>query len=69
MDKQQAIVWFREIQSGAGVDRTTFPDEFKGSIPWRHWDDPLFTLGVEYGVLIALMRAFDITPEDVRRLV
>jgi len=64
--KEQAIKWFREIQNGSGVDGSTFPDILKGSIAKDKWDDSLFTYGIEYGVLIALIEIFDIKIEDLK---
>lgn len=66
MTKPEAIRWFKEIQGGAGVDRTSFPEEMKGRIAKRVWNDSTFTYGIEYGVLIALMTIFKITPDDLR---
>ena len=63
--KEQAIKIFHEIQNGAGVDRQNFPDILKGSIPRKWWDDVEFSLGVEYGFLIALQDLFGITLDDL----
>lgn len=66
MTKDEAIRWYREIQSGAGVDREApLAVVRRGSIARQYWDDPTFSLGVEYGVLIALARAFEMTAADV----
>lgn len=62
MDKKEAIDWIKQIQSGSGVDRYAI-DVPKGEIAKRLWDDTVFTYGIEYGVIIALMTAFEITEE------
>ena len=63
MTRQEAIVWYRDITSGSGVDRNEFPIESRGRLAQMAWDDGVFTLGTEYGVLIALRKIFDITDE------
>ena len=66
MTKEEAIKWFKEISSGTGVDRYAALDIIRrGCIAQDLWDDPVFTLGVEYGVLIALVKAFNILAEDL----
>lgn len=66
MTKDQAIAWYREITAGAGVDRYAALDVVRrGKVAVSLWDDGAFTLGVEYGVLIALVRAFGITRDDL----
>ncbi len=64
-NKDQAIKWFKRIQNGSGVDTSIFPDILKGSIARDKWGDSLFTYGIEYGVLIALIKIFDIKLEDL----
>lgn len=66
MDKQQAIKRFREINGGAGVDRQSMLEWFpRGSVAVANWNDGLFTLGIEYGVLLALTEVFDLQPSDI----
>jgi hypothetical protein len=66
MDRQEAITMFKGIQNGYGVDMTKFPDVFKGSVAMEFWDkNAVFTLGVEYGVLIALHEIYGITLNDL----
>ena len=38
-----------------GVDRNKYPEGRKGSIAKKHWNDPVFTLGMEYGYILALL--------------
>ncbi|KKW11478.1 MAG: hypothetical protein UY48_C0018G0012 [Candidatus Gottesmanbacteria bacterium GW2011_GWB1_49_7] len=66
MDRDMAIKWFKEIQGGDGVDRTKFPDEIKGEIAKKFWNDSLFSYGIEYGVLISLIQIYGITGDDLR---
>lgn len=65
MNKIEAIKWFKEITGGSGVNRYSFPEELKGQIARDNWNDSMFTFGIEYGVLIALMKAFNIKKEDI----
>ncbi len=66
MTKAEAIERYRAIQSGAGVKRDDYLESFgAGEIAKRLWDEERFTLGIEYGYLIALTECFQITPEDL----
>ncbi len=65
-DKKEAIRWFKNIVGGSGVDRTKFPNNMKGRIARKNWNEPLFSLGVEYGFLIALREIYGITPKDLQ---
>ncbi len=65
MTKADAIEKAREIQGGAGVDRDKYLKLFgAGEIAVDRWNKPDFTLGIEYGYLIALAETFNLTPED-----
>lgn len=60
MTKEQAIRWIKEIQNGK-FDRNEMVDRIpRGRIAIKKWDDSLFGFGLEYGVIIGLMKAFDI---------
>ena len=70
MNKQFAIDLFKSIQNGRGTG--DFRDEFietfpngRGNIAINEWHNGIFTLGVEYGILIALMKIFDLKREDI----
>ena len=65
--KQEAIQWIKEIQNGDGLDRSEASAKmpFKGAMAERYWNDGLFTYGMEYGVMFALMKVFDIKAEDI----
>lgn len=66
--KDDAIARFREIQSGDGVDRDTYLAEFgAGEVAESCWNKGMFTLGIEYGYLIALAEVFGITPDDLSK--
>jgi len=68
MTKQEAIKLFREIQNGRGTGdfRTKYLVAFgAGRVAEKIWNEPEFTLGVEYGILIALSKAFDIEPQGL----
>ena len=63
--KHQAIKEIKRIQNGGGFDRSN-TDVPKGGLAVNLWDDGRFTLGLEYGCIITLMRLFDIKPEDLQ---
>lgn len=66
MTKAEAIEWFKEITSGAGVDRDEVLEVLqRGSTAIAVWNDGTFTLGIEYGVLIALIKVFNLTAADL----
>jgi hypothetical protein len=66
MDRDQAIARIYEITSGSGVDRQTALAVIqRGEIAERHWNDGLFTLGIEYGYLLALVDVFNLTAADI----
>ena len=66
MNKTEAILWFKTIQSVYGINRDSFPKEMKGEIACVLWDDNNFTYGLEYGALIALQKIYNITTEDLK---
>jgi|GEM_PF-2249013 len=67
MKPEQAITWFEQIQSGIGTypERTAFLEKFgAGSSAKAIWNEGEFTLGIEYGILIALAKAYDLPGRD-----
>ncbi len=38
-----------------GVDREKYPENRIGDMAKRLWNNPIFTLGMEYGYILALM--------------
>ncbi len=68
MTREEAIAWYTAITTGDGVDRNAALDVLgRGSIAVGLWNDPTFTYGIEYGVLIALIRVFNLTQDDLDR--
>jgi hypothetical protein len=68
MNKAEAIELFKSIQNGRGTGdlRSKFLENFgAGKLAINLWDDEIFTLGVEYGILVAFMLAFDLKKEDL----
>lgn len=65
MNRREAIAAIKEVQSGNGVNVDIIPDLLKGDLARDNWRDPKFSYGVEYGFIIGLMRAFDITAEEL----
>ena len=65
MNKKSAIKKIVSIQSGHGVDRKKFPESLKGEIAKRNWNEGIFTFGIEYGYILALLEVFEISKEDL----
>ena len=61
--KQDAIAYIKEIQSGR-FDRFD-PDIPRGKIAADLWESAKFGYGMENGAILALMKAFDISLEDL----
>lgn len=53
--------YFDEIiqnaSTGNCLDRNLIPKDMRGRLADKNWNDPLFTLGVEYGVILASLEA------------
>lgn len=67
MTKQQAIEWYREIQAGNfdASERWGYREKFEvGEVAKYVWNDPAFAYGIEYGVLIAIVKIFDLAPDE-----
>lgn len=64
MNKQQAIAEIKRIQSGK-FNRNE-PECPKGKIAENLWNDDKFSYGMEYGAIVALMQAFEISIEDLQ---
>ena len=66
MTKEEAIAWYKRITAGEGVDRYKhFGVMLRGRIAASLWDDGVFILGMEYGVMLALIEVFGLTNEDL----
>lgn len=64
--KVEAIQKIKEIQNGAGINRNDFIDRVpRGRLAVQSWDDGKFTLGIEYGYIIALVEVFGLAREDL----
>lgn len=65
MTKTEAIKWIKEIQTGK-FDRNEIVDQIpRGSIAVERWYEPEFAIGMEYGVIMALMKAYDIKKDEL----
>ena len=63
---EEALAWFRRVPEGTAIDRAVYREQFGvGNVAAYLWDDPAFTLGIEYGIRMALAKAFAIEPEEV----
>ena len=60
MNKEQAESWAIEVsERGSFPIRTEYLELFDvGKIAKKLWHDPVFTLGIEYGIKIAVSRIF-----------
>ena len=68
MNKQQVLAKINEIRSGSGIDRTAFENEFpdiRGELAETMWQNDIFGLGLEYGVIMGLIDAFGITADEL----
>ena len=54
--KEEAILWAQDMRINGTYDfRHAFLNTYgAGEIARDHWDNPLFTLGMEYGILLAV---------------
>lgn len=60
MNKKEAIKTIKEIRIGSGLDREKYPESKKGALAKDNWYDGKFSLGMEYGYILALMDIFNI---------
>ena len=60
---EEAIRWIRANQTGKGVNRDIIPENMRGKLAKKLWNDNKFTLGFEYGAIAMLMKFFDIREE------
>lgn len=67
MSREQAIAWYKEIQSGVfGPERWDYLEKFGvGEVAKMLWNNPDFAYGIEYGVLIAIAKIFDLSHDDL----
>ena len=66
--KQAAIKTFENLQgpdSISGYLLRDFPDDCKGSIAKKMWNDTEFRYGAEYGMLSMLWYFFNLTKENI----
>ena len=63
MNKSDAIKEIKNIQTG-GFDRNKI-EVPKGLQAIRYWDDSMFSYGMEYGAIHALMVSFDISMDEL----
>ena len=62
MTKVEAIRKIKEIQE-KGIDRSAFPEEMKGRLAKRLWNEMEY--GMVYGYILALLETFDIKSEEL----
>lgn len=65
IDKDSAIEIIRSIQNGECGCFDYFPEELKGEIAKNQWHDEKFSYGMEYGLMLGLILAFNITVEEI----
>lgn len=61
MTKVEANEWAQEVcNHGTGIDRHLYRRyNTIGLEADKYWDDPTFTLGIEYGILIAVQKIYE----------
>ena len=61
--RELVITKIKEIQNGSGVNWKNLPENIRGDIfePFNG----LFSLGMEYGYILALVELFDISTEEL----
>ena len=66
MTKEEAIEWYKSIPKGTYKERKEYLDKFgAGEIAKNMWNDNTFTYGIEYGILIAIAKIFDLELVDL----
>ena len=68
MTKDQAIKRIKEIQNGKFNQNEIFSEIPLGQIAVRKWNDPMFIYGMEYGMIMGLMIAFNIKKDELNCL-
>jgi len=64
--KKWAVDKYRKIESGDGVDRYKCLKILRrGKCAEDSWNEGEFTLGIEYGYMIALIDVFNLTEKDL----
>jgi hypothetical protein len=60
MNKEEAEEWAKDVcELGTYPYREAYKNKFEvGSIANYYWNEPLFTLGMEYGIKIAVAKIF-----------
>lgn len=60
MDKDSAELWAKEVSvMGCYPERQAYLKQFNaGEVAKDLWNDPAFTLGIEYGIKIAVAKIF-----------
>ena len=69
MSKDEALAWYKSIQSGGGThdERMKYLERFGvGEVAERLWDSGEFTYGIEYGILIAIAKIFELSDNDLK---
>ena len=66
MTREQVLELYNSVPDGSYPYRNWYAKKFPiGTAAKSYWNDSMFTYGIEYGMLIALAKAFDITPEEL----
>jgi hypothetical protein len=65
LNRKEAIAKIHEIQTSFGLDVSLYPKIMCGSIAREYWEDSIFSLGMEYGYIYALLQIFDIEPFEL----
>jgi hypothetical protein len=63
MEKEDIIALIQQIQNG-GWNRHV-PTCPKSEMAERHWNESLFSYGMEYGAIVVLMQVFSISASEL----
>jgi len=63
--RKEAKKWIKKVQNGKGIPTDKYPEKWKGDISEDLWENSKFSLGREYGFILALKYFFDIEEEDL----
>jgi hypothetical protein len=62
MTQDEALNWATKIctKNGTYEERMKYLEKFGvGEFAEKYWNDPVFTYGIEYGILIAVAKIYD----------
>lgn len=66
MTREDALRWYGSISEGSYPDREWYRQNFPiGKLAENLWNkEPIFQYGLEYGIMIAIAKIYELTPRD-----